>query len=219
MNTRRQFIKKTIKLFAIGGTLLNPISSAIRTVSAETKRILVPKGTDVKNLIKEDPANLDTRNLDVIPLENFETMGYTGHKVNLQQWRLGVGGKVKSPFQLTYSQVLDLPVVERKVLLICPGFFSNHGLWKGISPLELLKMAGAQEGITHVTFRGSDSYTEKVDRFPIEDIRSNKVFLAYQVNGKVLPQKHGFPLRAVAEDYYGSSWTKYVHTLEADVAK
>ena len=41
----------------------------------------------------------------------------------------------------------------------------------------------------------------------------NKVFLAYEVNGQRLPQKHGFPLRVVAEDHYGFQWVKYVSSL------
>jgi len=41
------------------------------------------------------------------------------------------------------------------------------------------------------------------------------VFLAFEVNGEKLPQKHGFPLRIVAEDYYGSDWVKYVYKIEA----
>ncbi|MEJ2102772.1 MAG: molybdopterin-dependent oxidoreductase, partial [Desulfobacterales bacterium] len=56
---------------------------------------------------------------------------------------------------------------------------------------------------------------EKTERFAIEDIRSDKVFLAYNVNGKALPKKHGFPLRAVAEGYYGSNWVKYVYKITA----
>ncbi len=56
---------------------------------------------------------------------------------------------------------------------------------------------------------------EKVEKFPIADIRSDKVFLAYQINGERLPQKHGFPLRIVAEDYYGNDWVKYVYKIEA----
>ena len=31
----------------------------------------------------------------------------------------------------------------------------------------------------------------------------------------MLPRKHGFPLRVVAEDHYGSVWIKYVHKVEA----
>jgi len=85
--------------------------------------------------------------------------------------------------------------------------------------MELLNMTEAQAGITHITLRGADTYIEKIDRFAIEKIRANKVFLAYQVNGKTLPKKHGFPLRAVAEDNYGSSWTKYVYALEPEIVK
>lgn len=44
-------------------------------------------------------------------------------------------------------------------------------------------------------------------------VLSNKVFLAYAVNGKPLPQKHGFPLRVVAEEHYGFNWIKYVHKI------
>jgi DMSO/TMAO reductase YedYZ molybdopterin-dependent catalytic subunit len=35
----------------------------------------------------------------------------------------------------------------------------------------------------------------------------------YDVNGKPLPQKHGFPLRVIAEGYYGSTWAKYVDRI------
>jgi len=35
------------------------------------------------------------------------------------------------------------------------------------------------------------------------------------VNGRDLPEKHGFPLRAVAEDHMGSVWVKYVQRVEA----
>ena len=201
------------------GVFFNPVFSGIKSAYAKAKRILVPRGTEMKSLIGEDPADLDTRDLEIIPLKNFETMGDTGQDVNLEQWRLEITGKVKRPFKLTYSQILELPAIERKILMICPGVFANQGLWKGVSIWSLLQMAGLQEGITHVTLRGSGSNSEKVDRFELEYVRSNKVILAYQVNGKVLPQKHGFALRAVAEDKYGSTWTKYVHTVEADIVK
>ena len=43
---------------------------------------------------------------------------------------------------------------------------------------------------------------------------AEKVFLAYQVNGKPLPERHGFPLRLVADDHYGSRWVKYVERVK-----
>ncbi len=37
--------------------------------------------------------------------------------------------------------------------------------------------------------------------------------LAYGVNGRILPKKHGFPLRIVAEGYYGYNWVKYAYRV------
>jgi len=212
--TRRHFLKKTIRFLTGISLFFGSLSTVVQNAWAETKRIILPKGTKMSSLIDHNPAELDTRYLEVIPLEDFETMGLTDHQVNLDQWRLEVTGAVQKPLKLTYAQLLKLPSIERNVLLICPGFFTNHGRWKGISVMELLKMAGAKQGITHVSFRGPAGRYAKVERFPIDEIASHTIFLAYQVNGQVLPRKHGYPLRVVAEDYYGSEWVKFVHKIE-----
>jgi sulfoxide reductase catalytic subunit YedY len=213
--TRRLFIKKTIRFLAGIGIFLGSFSTVLHRSWAQTKRIILPKGTKMSSLIHLNPAALDARNLDVIALEDFETMGLTDHRVNLDQWRLEVTGAVKNPLTLSYAQLLKLPSIERNVLLICPGFFTNHGHWQGISVTELLKMAETEEGISHVSFRGPAGRYAKAERFSIDEINANKIFLAYRVNGKVLPEKHGYPLRVVAEDHYGSEWVKYVHRIEA----
>ena len=53
----------------------------------------------------------------------------------------------------------------------------------------------------------------------MDQIRSDKVFLAYSVNNGPLPVKHGFPLRLVAEDQVGSQWVKFVDKIEAVIQK
>jgi DMSO/TMAO reductase YedYZ molybdopterin-dependent catalytic subunit len=211
---RRNFIRKTIHFFAGIGLFFAPILTVVKKVWAQTKRIILPKDTPMSSLVGKNPATLDTRNLEVIPLEQFETMGLTDHEVDLNQWRLEIKGRVKKPLRLTYSQLLARPALERNVLLICPGFFSNFGRWKGISVKELLREAEAEPGVTRVSFRGPEGRYAKVEQFPIDEINSDKVFLAYQVNGQALPQKHGFPLRVVAEDHYGFEWVKFVHQVE-----
>jgi len=197
------------------GLFFGSLSTAVQRAWAKTKRIILPKGTEMSSLVDHNPATLDARNLEVIPLDDFETMGLTDHQVNLDQWRLEVTGTVKKPLKLTYAQLLNLPPIERNVLLLCPGFFTNHGRWKGISVTELLTMAETEAGITHVSFRGPAGRYAKAERFPIDEITSHKIFLAYQVNGKTLPEEHGYPLRVVAEDRYVSEWVKYVHKIEA----
>ena len=97
-----------------------------------------------------------------------------------------------------------------------PGFFTNRGQWKGVSMKTLLEKAGVEKDVTHVSFSGPKGSYEKVERFPIKDILTDKVFLAYGVNGETLPKKHGFPLRLVAEGYYGDDWVKYVYKMSLE---
>jgi sulfoxide reductase catalytic subunit YedY len=215
MKTRRQFIKFSIKLLSAIGFFFSGIGLWLKKAYAQTKRIIVPKGTDLSSLRSENPATLDTRNLDILPLEEFETMGLSDHNVDLASWQLIINGNITAPRNFSYSQIVELPSIERNVLMICPGVFTNHGRWKGISLMTVLDLAGMKADTTHITASGPKGPYEKTDRFPIGDIRSDKVFLAYTVNGERLPQKHGFPLRIVAEDYYGSDWVKYVYKIEA----
>ena len=216
MNYRRRFLKLILSGIAGVGLMFSPLADAIRVVWSQTKKVILPKGTRMEHLIGRDPADLDTRNLDLTPLEDFETMGLDDHRVNLNEWQLEVDGLVERPIKLAYSQVIESAPVKRDVLLICPGVFAYHARWQGISVAKLLEMARVDPDATHVIFSGPKGKREKSERFLMEDIISETVFLAYGVNDKVLPRKHGFPLRVVAEGYYGGEWLKYVYKITAD---
>jgi DMSO/TMAO reductase YedYZ molybdopterin-dependent catalytic subunit len=216
MESRRNFVKLATRFLAGLGLFLNVPLSGLQWAWGETKKIILPRGTKRESLVQRNPAELDARNLEVTPVKEFGTMGLTDHQVNLDRWRVEITGHVRKSLSLSYSQIRGLPSIERNVLLICPGFFANHGSWKGVSINELLRSTEAEDGVTHVTIRGPKGPYEKGQRYPIRDILSDKVFLAYAVNGKDLPRKHGFPLRVVAEDYYGYDWVKYVDSITAD---
>lgn len=198
------------------GFLCSPLLLAIRTVFAKARKVVLPKGTKRESLINQNPAELDPTNLEITPVEDFGTMGLDDHAVDLDTWRLEVNGHVSRSLSLSYGEITALPSIEKAALMICPGFFANYGQWKGISLKELLKRAGPKEGATHITVSGPQSANEKTERYPLADILSDRVFLAYQVNGKTLPEKHGFPLRVVAEGYYGYSWIKYVYNVKVE---
>ena len=217
MPTRRQFLHKLLHLSAMTGLGLAAVTSRTKIALAALKRRVPGKNTDLNQLVNENPAQLDASELPVTPREKFETMGLSDHDVTLASWRLSVTGAVKTPLNLTYEQLLQLPVIERSVLLICPGFFAYNGRWRGISIRGLLEAAQITEGkATHLTFSGPAGSYEKVERFPISELENDKLFLAYAVNGDNLPQEHGFPLRLVAEGYYGSEWVKYVYKIKLE---
>ena len=216
MLTRRTFIGSTLKALSLIALLLEPLFSGVNSVWAYTKKTVIPRGAERQNFIDKNPAELDSSNMDVTPLAEFGTMGLDDYQVDLEEWRLVVDGKVEKPLSLEYSQILDLPSIEKTVLLVCPGVFVNNGTWKGISILELLKRAQVKDDAAYVTLRGPRGNYEKVERYSLNDSGSDQLFLAYQVNGTTLPRKHGYPLRLVAEGRYGSEWVKYVWNVKVD---
>ena len=215
MKTRRQFATAALRFLAGAGLVVNPVMAFLHSAFAAVQRRVLPKGTDLQSLTHEHPSAVDARNLDLMPIEAFNTMGLSDHPVSLDLWRLEVAGRVKTPLRLTYNELLALPAVEGNVLLICPGIFTINAHWKGVAVSELLKTAGAEEGVSYVTVHGPQGNYEKVENFTPAEVAAGKVFLAYAVNGQALPQKHGFPLRVVAEDRFGSDWVKYVYKIEA----
>ena len=214
--SRRKFISKSILGFGGLALLGVPLISFWAKAWGKVAKKVLPKGTDRNSLINERPQDLDAGNLEVTPTREFGIMGLSDHTVDLNLWTLKVKGWVKNPLLISYNQIRALPFIERKVLMICPGYFANQGLWKGISLRTLLEKAGAKPGTKYVTISGPEGDYSKPERFPLNEIRSDQVFLAYQVNGADLPQKNGFPLRLVAENYYGNTWVKYVDTIEVD---
>jgi DMSO/TMAO reductase YedYZ molybdopterin-dependent catalytic subunit len=214
--SRRRFLKSALALIGALGVLVSPFFSSLRGLYAKTRKIILPKGTERKSLVNKNPAELDARNLDITPLGDFGTMGLTDHDEEMKVWRLHVEGHVKKPSSLTYEEIRSLPSIKKNVLLICPGFFVNHGRWEGVSLKKIFDICGLKKGATHVTFRGPRGPNENLQRFPIADVLSDKIFLSYKVNDQVLPKKHGFPLRLVAEDYYGFDWIKYVYSVTVE---
>jgi len=157
-----------------------------------------------------NPEEIDSRNLEIDPLEKFGTMGPTDVAIDLKTYRLKVTGEVEHPLSLSYDQILKYPSLTEVVLLICPGFFANNGRWTGIKFMSLLDEVKVKKGAKYLDIKGAHG---KVVRIPLNELDKRRIFLAYRVNGETLPQKHGFPLRLVYEDAYGYDWVKYVDEI------
>ncbi len=200
--TRRVFLK-----FGLGSFLLG--WGFVAKVWAKAKQLL-PKGFPKDQLLNMNPAEIDNRNLEVDPLKQFGTMGPTDVAIDSKAYRLKITGKVGRPLSLTYDQILKYPSLTETVLLICPGFFSNNGRWTGVALKGLLQEAQIRKEAQYIDIIGEG---EKRVRIPLKELDQKKIFLAYRVNDETLPRKHGFPLRLVYEDAYGSDWVKYVKEI------
>lgn len=212
---RRQILKFFTAVAGWTVVAGSPLALLVRRSCAALRRRLLPADTDLGTLLFESPKHLDSRNLPLTPIEKFGTMGLTEHMVDLQRWQLTIGGAVARPTRFTYDQITAMPVISRDVLLICPGVFAYHARWRGISIWPLLEQAGIDNKTTYVDVGGPAGPYKQVHRFPLHEVQTNKTFLAYAVNERRLPEKHGFPLRAVAEGYVGADWIKFVERIDA----
>ena len=90
MEKRRKFLKVAAG-FVMGLSLpLNPFFSLVQTVYAKARKIILPRDTDRETLKSRNPRELDTRNLEITPLEEFDTMGLTDHQVDRTSWHLKI---------------------------------------------------------------------------------------------------------------------------------
>jgi sulfoxide reductase catalytic subunit YedY len=213
MSTRREIITFFARLFIAGAVWMGSGLSTAGVVLAKMKKRILARDTDPQSLINLNPADLDTRHLPIMPLEAFDTMGDKDAPYHPARWRLELTGAVQAPVRLTYAEILDLPSVERNVLLLCPGVFVNHGRWKGISAAALINRVRPAANASKVIFHGRSKFEDRTDRYDLEELKSGRVFLAYGINGQTLPRKHGFPLRVVAEGHWGMNWTKFVYKV------
>lgn len=214
MPNRRQVLHHLWRLWSAVLTLTGIDMIRAESVLAAVKKRLVSPHTDPQSLRNANPKRLDTRQLPIMPLERFDTMGEETASFDPQQWRLTINGQVRRPLSLSYPAVRKRPAITRKVLLICPGVFVNHGSWKGISLGDLLREAAPLAEAKAVVVYTESGTSVRKERFDLAEIYADRVFLAYGVNGQDLPEKHGYPLRVVAEGHYGDTWVKYVNRVE-----
>jgi sulfoxide reductase catalytic subunit YedY len=180
---------------------------------SEIKIRLAPN-TPKSRIVNMDPAKVDPSDL---PLDRVDQLHPTGTPQKIQDistWRLVVTGKaLKRPLSLSYIDLLALPIVRKKVLLICPGVFADFVEWEG-APLSIfLERVEARSDFTTVSFTGYDGYIEKFSR---EEATKHQLFLATKVNGQTLTPTAGYPIRLVAEDFFGGRWVKWIKEIQVE---
>ena len=94
------------------------------------------------------------------------------------------------------------------------GLMSN-AIWKGVPLRDLLDQAGVLSGAARVRLQGVDNYT---DTIPLEKAMQPTTLLAYEMNGVPLPDRHGYPLRAIVPGYFGEKHVKWLTRIEVAYA-
>ena len=134
--------------------------------------------------------------------------------VDLDAYRLRVEGRVATPLELTYDEVLAMSSRAASLPITCVEGWSASATWRGVPLRDLLARAGAEPGrevvLTSLEQRGAYR-TSRVGEDHVED---PDTLLATHLDGQPLHPDHGFPLRLIAPNRPGVLQTKWVTTVE-----
>jgi DMSO/TMAO reductase YedYZ molybdopterin-dependent catalytic subunit len=173
------------------------------------------------------PAVPAGTSLDVSGITPFFTSDNSFYRVDIdlvvpqvspQDWTLQITGMVDHPIELTFDDLLRMPLIEHDMTLVCVsnevgGPYAGNARWLGASLPALLRKAGIQRGANQVLSTGTDGMTISTAVDTILDGR--QALIAVGMNGQPLPTEHGFPARMLVPGLYGYvSATKWVTKLE-----
>jgi DMSO/TMAO reductase YedYZ molybdopterin-dependent catalytic subunit len=187
-----------------------------------------PVSERVTNLLKWEA--LDSW---ITPPEQFFSVAHYGRpEIDVDKWQLEIAGLVERPMTLTMAALKAWPRQELDFTIECSG---NHGFnwnwgmignahWAGVALAPLLQEAGVMDDAIEVAFYGADVGEETVREqkitqhfarsMSIEDAKSPYNMLCYEMNGKALSTRHGFPLRLIAPGWYGIANIKWLQRIE-----
>ena len=123
-------------------------------------------------------------------------------RVNVDLWHLEVNGLVQNPATYRFQDLKGFNQIEQETTLMCisngldAGLISN-AVWKGITLRDLIDPAGPMADARRVRLFGVDNYT---DTIPLEKALDPATLLVWEMNGHSLPDRHGYPLRAIVPD-------------------
>ncbi|WP_110181046.1 molybdopterin-dependent oxidoreductase [Nocardioides solisilvae] len=130
--------------------------------------------------------------------------------VDLDGWRLRIDGDVAREVELTFDDLLAMPMVERDITMTCVsnevgGGYVGAARWLGVPLPALLARAGvrsaADTGADQVLSTDVDGFTIST---PLEVVLDGREpLVAVGMNGEPLPRQHGFPARLVTPGLYG----------------
>ena len=154
-----------------------------------------------------------------------------------ERWRLGVGGRVRTPLSLSLAELQQFPAKTLTVTFECAGNgranldprwqtqpweYGAVGTaeWIGTPLRNVLEKAGLEGDVADVAFlgidRGFDNGREhEFGRSLTPDAALDEdVLLVWAMNGASLLPQHGFPLRLIVPGWYGMASVKWLNRID-----
>jgi len=205
-------------IVGIGARMVN---ASVAAVTAVREAITLPKPAVVAAAI---PAGAELDVTGISPLVSSNPSFYRIDtalqvpSVDTANWSLRITGMVENEIEVSWDELLALPMVESYVTLMCVsneigGTLVGNAKWLGYPIHNLLARARPLAGADMVLSTSVDGWTASTPLEVLQDEQRDSI-LAIGMNGEPLPLEHGFPVRMVVPGLYGYvSATKWVTEL------
>ena len=206
---------------AAAGGLAQLVGRSSRAALASRASVVLPTATSAASAAST--SDLAVRGISPLltPVDAFYRIdtALAVPQVSTDEWRLRIHGMVEREVEITYAELLALPLVDRMVTLSCVsnevgGDLIGNQVWRGHLLRDLIARAGPAADADMVLSTSIDGWTAGT---PIDALTDpgRDAMLAVGMDGQPLPVQHGFPVRMVVPGLYGYvSATKWVIDLE-----
>ncbi len=238
MNSRRDFLKQISKAALAAGVVRSVLVSGLQAQHGGMVEIPGEDGMIVRSvrfLDLETPVEYFNTWLTPVPHFFVRNHMHEPSELDLDGWRLAVGGEVEKPYTLKFSELSALPTHSVVNTLECagngrslhrpqvPGIQWGKGAvstarFSGPRLADILQRAGVKSTGKHVMFRGLDEVPGKVPPFirsiPIEKALDSDTLIATHMNGAPLTRHHGFPARSLVPGWIGAASCKWLTEIK-----
>jgi DMSO/TMAO reductase YedYZ molybdopterin-dependent catalytic subunit len=132
--------------------------------------------------------------------------------IDLNSWRLKVGGLVEEPREFTWEEFMQLPRQRQVCDIHCVTRWSKlDTIWEGVPFREIVKLVRPKPEAKYVMEHSYGGYTTNV---PLEELLDDDVLLAFKYDDKPLEPDHGGPMRMLVPKLYFWKSAKWLRGLE-----
>jgi DMSO/TMAO reductase YedYZ molybdopterin-dependent catalytic subunit len=121
-------------------------------------------------------------------------------KIDLKTWILTIDGEVENPLKLNWEGILELPKVESVSDFHCVESWSVLNCrWEGARFKQIMELVKPKPNAKYVSFYCADGYSTSLS---LEELLGDDILLAYKLDGNLLEEGLGAPLRLVVPSKY-----------------
>ena len=133
-------------------------------------------------------------------------------------YKLKIGGLVERPMEISFSDLRRMPKQEQITQHYCIQGWSGIAKWGGASMKDVMQMVRPKPEARFAVFlsfsHGPDSGSGLFyDVHKVASMYHPQTILAYEMNGELLPEDHGAPLRLRDELELGFKQVKWVQAI------